>query len=346
MAKSEDYLQSANALISVAATVGADTLTGGAASAIGGILSFNHLRQRLAGKVPDLNARIAGAIKLAIEKHPALPTDADVLIPQMIERGMLTGPEVMACHRDPVQLTNAMLAKLTDPDHLRPDVQSAFRSILTPILSDLMNDTAVSDQLRPAFETAMAETLAYIAERVDLLVQNGEKSAREFGIKEGLLIAVARNYANKDAADFDSALRGVENALQVVAAQRAIGVRSNLPEAVDEIVARVIALNSDGQLAEAGLALKSGLAEARDKVAEAQAEMLRLLESGVAQAVLERSVSDAVACLLERVRIEAIVPGMFDELRSVFREWYARGRDKGLAFDLEVAIGLATVPDS
>ena len=104
--------------------------------------------------------KLAGSLN-----NPAthLPQEVDKLIPQVIEAGALSSGEVMGAARDPAKICAAMLDKLNDPEHRRNDMQQAFERVLVPILTELLNDNAVCDLLRPAFETALAGSLAHIA---------------------------------------------------------------------------------------------------------------------------------------------------------------------------------------
>ncbi|MBR9850545.1 MAG: tetratricopeptide repeat protein [Rhodobacteraceae bacterium] len=200
------------------------------------------------------------------------------------------------------------------------------------ILAALVEINAQADRVT-------AEERAEWAAREKRLVEKAEAHARELHVNTGLLLALARRYAEDGASDIDSALRGLERALEV-AAQRPAG--TNLGEEVDAIMAEVDRLNDAGQVAEGGFALKQAMATQRDRNELGKAAMLSLLDKGIAQAVMERSAEDAAACEVERIEIEMLEQtARFDALRSVWQEWYQRGRDKGLNFDLEVSIELA-----
>jgi len=68
---------------------------------------------------------------------------------------------------------------------------------------------------------------------------------------------------------------------------------------------------------------------------------MRLIDKGLAQVVLTRNVDLAARLELKKLALDG--GETFDGLRAVWRVWYERGRDKGLAFDLEVSIALARV---
>jgi tetratricopeptide (TPR) repeat protein len=147
-----------------------------------------------------------------------------------------------------------------------------------------------------------------------------------------LVIALARRYAEGSPEDFDSALAGLEHALKTAAEEREKGrLPGNVSDAVDAIMARVDALNEAGEIDAAEAALVAEL----DRQEAAQA---RLIDKGIAQAVLTRNVDLALRLELKKLTLDG---GGFEALRDVQVIWYERGRDKGLRFDLEVAIALA-----
>ncbi len=89
-------------------------------------------------------------------------------------------------------------------------------------------------------------------------------------------------------------------------------------------------------------ALKAALEADRAEEERRAAARLKLLDTGIRQAILTRSVDDAAAFLVEKTDRETADPAQrFNALRTVQDEWYESGRDKGLAFDLEVSIALA-----
>ncbi|MEP2470134.1 MAG: hypothetical protein ABJH45_01015, partial [Paracoccaceae bacterium] len=93
-----------------------------------------------------------------------------------------------------------------------------------------------------------ADTIA-TRQMADTLVARGIDNAREFGIKEGMLIALARRYAEGSPGDFDAALAGLERALEVAHHERERGqLPSNISDAVDAIVHQIDALNDAGEL--------------------------------------------------------------------------------------------------
>lgn len=183
-----------------------------------------------------------------------------------------------------------------------------------------------------------------IQRQVDALVADKRDLSREFGIKEGMLIALARRYAEGSPGDFDAALAGLERALEVARDERERGrLPSNISSAVDAVIARIDALNANGDLDAGQSALDAELASMDDEDERRRAARVRLYEKGVAQAILTRRAADVRRYLVARFDLDAPddLGERYDNFRAMFAEWYQRGSDKGLNFDLEVAIALA-----
>ncbi len=192
-----------------------------------------------------------------------------------------------------------------------------------------------------AINAARAD-IRQLNETVERLIEQGEERAREFGIKEGLLIALARKYAEGSPDNFDAALAGLERALEVAHAEAERDrLPSNVDDAVSAVLARMDELNANGQIDEAQAALDAELVAMDEEDTRRQAARGRLYDKGVAQAILTRSVENAVRFVVAGVEMGATDGAeIFAELLTVGEEWYERGRRKGLNFDLEVAIGV------
>ncbi|MCB1832465.1 MAG: tetratricopeptide repeat protein, partial [Geminicoccaceae bacterium] len=110
----------------------------------------------------------------------------------------------------------------------------------------------------------------------------------------------------------------------------------NLSAAIQAVIDEVDALNNDGKIDEELAAM-----DAEDE--RRRAERMRLFDKGLAQAILARNATSACRFVVARFDLEAPddPAQRFNALRTLLEEWYERGRDKGLNFDLEVAIELA-----
>lgn len=154
------------------------------------------------------------------------------------------------------------------------------------------------------------------------------------GVAEGLMIALAYEYAEGDTNDLDSAYRGLKLALQTAVEMKA---RAALPDNTDAGISAVRAevqrLNEAEELDAAAEAIDAAMAQ---KTAEVSA----LLDLGVQQDRMRNQPEAAAAKLVQQVMLDAPTD-TFNALRDVLIEWYERGRDGGLAFEATVAIQLA-----
>ena len=158
-------------------------------------------------------------------------------------------------------------------------------------------------------------------------------------LSESLIVALAYKYAEGNPTDLESALRGLERALEIAAHSQAQGaLPSNHDDAVDAVIAEADRLTQEGELDAALAVLRDDMAARKAAIAQQDAALEKVRAKALDAAILARSVAGAVAVVLDGLPDGA---GRFDALRAVFREWYERGRDRGLAFDLEVAIALA-----
>ncbi|WP_424967770.1 tetratricopeptide repeat protein [Dinoroseobacter sp. S375] len=181
-------------------------------------------------------------------------------------------------------------------------------------------------------KTAIDEQVETNAEH---LLRENAALAEQLKLSEALVIALAYEYAEGTPTEFDAAMAGLRNALQVAADARAKGrLPSNVDDALTEIIARVDALNDAGEVEAATAALQ-------EEEERASAGLARLYDKGLAQAVLTRDVDLAVSYEVKRVSLETPDPAaLYGALDTIRRQRRDMGRDKGLAFDLEVAIAL------
>jgi tetratricopeptide (TPR) repeat protein len=204
-------------------------------------------------------------------------------------------------------------------------------------------DKAFKQEVQAVQILHILQEMSATREMVERLVAREKDLARELGLKEGMLISIARAYASGESDDFDSALRNVQAALQAAAEDQARGaLPNNLDDAIRHLLERVDALNAAQRTSEARDALAAALEERRDAVAREQAAMLRILDKTVTQARIENLPELAAEAETEKLPLEVPDPAaQFAALRRVQDLWYERGRDKGLNFDLEVSIVIA-----
>ncbi len=337
----DDNIKAANV---IACVIGAATAVGPVAGAGAGIATVAALAdfiRNLSRRTPALQARIADDLKAELAAWGHLTDAARLLIPQMVQASALTPSEIMAAARQPDRIVSFMLEKLTDPAHRTALIRQQFGDVMIPLFQRLLADQGVNDRLRPAFEDALAVSLRQIGEQVEAMTTQMHATAYKLGVQETLVKELARRYAPGSEGDFNAAVLGLENALQTAATmQRAARLPHNTTDQVDAVLAEVDALNTLGQLDAADAALAAARAEARDRIAEQTSGLMRLLDSTVAQATLRNRPDQAAQALVERLTLDT-PPDFFNALRALQDEWYVPGRDKGLAFDLQVSIALA-----
>ncbi len=165
-------------------------------------------------------------------------------------------------------------------------------------------------------------------------------AARASGITDDALIGLARRIA-ADVADPAAAFRELENAVEVAIRVQAEGRQgSNLGSFVDEVLRRVAALAAQNQYDTAASEIDAALDQEQ---ADSTARRIRLLDAGIAQDILRRDPESAARRLLQKADQEAGGAATVATLRALQDEWYERGRDKGLNFDLSIAIELSNL---
>ncbi|GIT85448.1 tetratricopeptide repeat protein [Roseobacter sp. OBYS 0001] len=297
---------------------------------------------RAASDISDADISIAAA--LLTENKSRITFE-----PQRMARAVASGDIEAAL------LSDTFGRVLTDLDHgprraISLTLKTAFDIFRqNPKYRDVFTQAMVMDLLaqhcieHTVLESIKADTAA-LRKMVDTLVAREQDNAREFGIKEGMLIALARRYAEGSPGDFDTALAGLERALEVARSERDRGqLPSNISDAVDAVVARINALNETGDLDAGQATLDDEIAALDAEDARRRAARARLYEKGIAQAILTRSVANACRFALAEFDLDAPSDQSkrFVALFKLQQKWLDQGRDKGLNFDLEVSISLA-----
>ena len=164
-------------------------------------------------------------------------------------------------------------------------------------------------------------------------------AARASGITNDALIDLARRIA-ADVADPAAAFKELENAVEVAIRVQAEGRQgSNLGDFVDEVLRRVAALAAQNQYDTAAQEIDAALGQEQ---ADSTARRIRLLDAGLAQDILRRDPESAARRLIQKADLEAGGVAAVATLWTLWVEWNERGRDKGLNFDLAIAIELST----
>ncbi len=241
-------------------------------------------------------------------------------------------------------------------------LHARFRDVAVPVVADILTHPDFKETLREvqAEQTARDartaadntnEILALLkssfAEKLDLegALAAKEKHAAHLAEKlelaEGLILGLAENYLPEPHEDIEAAVRDLEAALDVATRNRH-ALPGNADAAVNEVIKRIDALNDARQIDEGWAEFNRALAEFEDEDARRAQAKAQLLDKGIAQAIFRADAEGAADLIVRQVVDEATDhETRFAMLRKVQDDYYERGRDKGVNFDLEIAIALS-----
>jgi tetratricopeptide (TPR) repeat protein len=175
-------------------------------------------------------------------------------------------------------------------------------------------------------------------DRLNRLLAQSANKAHELYLTEKLFISLAKRIA-ADVEDITQAHNELDRAVEIATRKPTTG---NLDADVNAVLEDVRRLNADDRMPEAKQTLRDALERKRAQQEQVAAEVSALIRSGIDQAVLMRDVEEAARLVVEQVEAETPdVAERFEALSRAQNEWYVRGRDQGLAFDLEVSIAVA-----
>ncbi len=217
------------------------------------------------------------------------------------------------------------------------DIEKGKRSISPPTVGKLIAalelDEGWIDRFLNPEEPNVDDEVTEQDRRIDQLLSAVDKEG-DFGIAEGLLVTLAKEYAEGDTTDLNSAYKGLQVALQTA---RDMAARAALPDNTDAgmaaVRAEVLRLNAAADVEGAGAAID-------DAIAQQKAGVIALLELGVQQDRLRNDPAAAAKRLVENIELQ-MPTNRFEAVRSTRVEWFERGRDQGIRFDLLVGIELA-----
>lgn len=202
-----------------------------------------------------------------------------------------------------------------------------------------------------ASKAEQAETLPdAIAERIAALLEaHGDaKKAEQAGVESKTIIELARRLKPEEALDIDQALKELDAAVQVAAdVMKKGGQIGNFDDIVSSVRVNIAKKTAAGDLDGARREADRGFAEwERAEVSRHQVVLrsgIAILEAGLEQDILRRDAVGAAKRIHRMVKLEHLedVDTQFKALHARQIEFYERGRDKGINFDLEVAIEIS-----
>ncbi len=179
------------------------------------------------------------------------------------------------------------------------------------------------------------------AERLISATQNSPEAA---ALSESLLIALAYQYAHGSHRELKTAYDGLRAALESAAElQRRAELPQNTGAQVDAVMRQMVALNREGRLDDAALAVDAALADMAEAEQALIARKSALLDLGVDQDRRRNNPGSAASRLYEKLRLEAHPGGLFRALYDLVGEWSWRGEEQGISFDAEVGVHLARI---
>ncbi|WP_425088296.1 hypothetical protein [Stappia sp.] len=271
--------------------------------------------------------------------------DASALANLMLERAEVVRPELYA-DKSPQNAT-AKLAReflhelvrrsytllTANADYLDRIAPDLWRGVLEG-LGEIKEDTGAIRVDTGAIRGEIGELKAMLAAMADKT-----EAARASGITDDALIALARRIS-EEVEDAQQAFRELQGAVEIaIRVQEEGAAGTNLGAFVDEVLRRVARLSATGNYDDAASEVDTALAA---EEAEHKERVLRLLDAGIEQDLLRRRPEAVADRLVRKTELENEAgTSLFEALRAIQDIWYERGRDKGINFDLEVAIMLA-----
>ena len=189
---------------------------------------------------------------------------------------------------------------------------------------------------------AMPEKMVAIFEK-----KEEAQRAESAGVQRFVILQLAKRITNVET--IEQALIELDRAVEIAIKVQEEGARgSNSGAFVDEVLRRVAALSRRGLFDEAAdeadNAFAQWQAEEQERRQTALQGGLKLLDSSIEQNMLRRDAKAVARLEAQKIDLEHLeAKACFDALWSVQDEYYVRGRDRGVNFDLEVAIGLAQI---
>lgn len=217
--------------------------------------------------------------------------------------------------------------------------ENEMRSLM---LMTLVRDSSLQSESLRSVDAKVDRFGEQLVEMRELMVRRTRADRPRLADEHGeLMLTLAERYLPEPTTDFMVAYRGIKAALvEYERIQAKKSTSSNVGEQTGILLARLDGHNSAGQFDEAMRVIAGEAAAARERIGRETSGLAWILDLTVSQARLGNNPRDAALALVEKLRIDNPTD-LFAALNSVQDEWYARGRDGGLPFDLEVASHLA-----
>ncbi len=312
------------ALIATAADL---TLAGGATTVFGTALSGTALFKSADRPTRKEAKAIAADLDQAMGTAHLSP-DQKKWLRQMIACFPPEEADFAKADMDGAKLTQLILTRIkktaSDVAHQSNAALTGYERVMPTVFGKAIERTIATN----ATQSEM------IRELLDRSSKSGERDRlRDEGITEKAIIRLARRVAS-ETDDVGQAWLELQNAMDIaVQVQADGGIRSNHGDFVDTVMQRVAELAQDGDYGAASAEIDSALAQA-------DAQVSRLLDNGVRIALLDGDTARAAALLIRKAHLGAGGVAGFEQLRSLEDHYYELGRDRGSNLDSALAIDL------
>lgn len=303
-------------------------------------------------KTPKEQTEIAERMVAALEAHLAdaqTPEAVQRQVVQVLDRFTLARTDIARGDVDAVKIAGQMrgqvAAEAIDPEHREPEVLEAYEAalvaVLTPLCAPQTQAQANDQEMLGRLAASEANQQAMMAQLTQLIhAKNEDQPLRDAGISEAVILDLARKASvstdNLEQAWIDL-LAFFKAALQVQEQAPA----TNHDDFVDDVIALTRELAAKGEYSPALDAIGDALA--RD--AEEQAAQQEAFEARTARLIQRQrnllvlsDPKEAAKFLVAQADRSAGGTADVQALRLVQDEFYERGRDKGTAADLLIAI--------
>jgi len=145
----------------------------------------------------------------------------------------------------------------------------------------------------------------------------------------------------------EQALAELTNAVSIfLEMKNTIAQGTNAGELVQIVLDKMAALQAQGKFDEAAneatIAFEKWEKAEQERQESAKQQGIAFLDAGINQDILRRDAKSTADRMLRKIQLSvAIQSEHFLKLDAVFTEYWERGRDKGINFDLEIAIEIA-----
>ncbi len=324
--------------------------SGGAVTAAGGGLSALALR-----KTPKAQTEIAERMVAALEAHLAevqTPEAVQRQVVQVLDRFTPARSDIAAGDVRAAKIADHMRARVAaeaiDAEHREEVVLDAYADLLVAVLTPLCAPQTQSEANDREILSRQTAESALAAERHAEIValmkaQEADQPLRDAGVSEAVILDLARKASVRTdnleqawidlTAIFEAALQVQETALA-----------TNHADFVDEVIALTRDLAAKGEYGSALDALGDAMARDAEEQAAQQAAFeareARLLQRQRNLLLLSEPAEAAAYLIAQADRASGDTADLCS-LRQLQGEYYERGRDKGIAAELLIAIELS-----